>query len=512
MSNGKWLIRTIGWVRWGVTFGLILFSIKIVANLTMTGVQKWIIDDIFLGGQYEHTVLYLSIFGISLIVYNAFHAIAARYIDSSSFQLFRLLTERLVLTLHRLPTSAIQGERTAKFVHHITGDVQAVVSVIQGFLPQGIQHGLSLILLGGFIGWASPLLLFAILAVSVVYIALARRFGPLVKNASKDVQDRQADLLVHIDEGISSSREVIAFHRLEWEERNFSHYFSRYFQAIMIEGKMGNKQMWMSDPLRWLVIFLTLGFGGVLVIQESMSIGMFVVVFQFAVQLMDAAQGMFTFTMQLSARMAAVERLRKVLEQETWHDGNRRLSAAISSLSLDGIHFRYGDSLPYVLSGVSVDLAIGRKIAFVGSSGGGKSTVAQLLIRFFEPTNGTILANGIPLREIRRKDWSDKVQIVFQEPFLFPDTIRTNLLMGRSGLTDEDLHHACKLSQIHSFIETFPYGYDTQIGERGVTLSGGQRQRLALARAMLGKAGSSHSGRGDKRFGSRNRTSASTGH
>jgi ABC-type multidrug transport system fused ATPase/permease subunit len=128
-----------------------------------------------------------------------------------------------------------------------------------------------------------------------------------------------------------------------------------------------------------------------------------------------------------------------------------------------------------------------RKIAFVGGSGGGKSTIAQLLIRFYEPYKGNIRVNGFPLQDFERKSWSDKVAIVFQEPYLFPDTIRNNLLLDKKEMLEEEIIEACRIACIHNFIESLPDGYDTMLGERGITLSGGQRQRIALARSVLRK-------------------------
>jgi ABC-type multidrug transport system fused ATPase/permease subunit len=330
------------------------------------------------------------------------------------------------------------------------------------------------------------LLLTSILLVSVTYIALGRKFSPRVKSAAREVQDRKADLLVHIEEGVSSSREVIAFHRLDWEEQKFAGYFERYFHAVKSEAKLENTQILRSDSLRHLVTFLTLGIGGAMTIQGKMSIGTFVVVFQFAVQLMESAQGLFQFVMQISGRMSAVERLRGIIERDTWNEGSRQLKGVIRTLTMDNVRFRYEDDLPEVLKGVTAELPIGMKLAFVGTSGGGKSTISQLLIRFYEPAQGQILVNGIPLSALRRDDWSSRVQIVFQEPYLFPDTIRTNIMMGRNYYSESDMREACRIAQINSFIEGLPDGYDTEVGERGITLSGGQRQRIAIARALLG--------------------------
>ncbi len=485
MNNARWLVRCLAAVRWSVCIGLLLFSLKIIANLAMTGVQKWVVDDIFIAGQYEKTVLLLSVFAVAVIAFNAFHAIAARFLDRGAFRLTRLLTSDFLQALHRKPAAAIRNERTAAFVQHATGDIQSVASVVTGFLPNGLQQAMTVLILGGAIGWADPLLLGAIVLIGIAYIGIGRRFGPLVKSAAKDVQTKRDEFLVEIEEGVSSSREIVAFHRMGWEERKLQRRFAGYFQAVMTQGKVENRQLFASAPVRWAVTFVVLGVGGYSVMQERMSIGTFVVVFQFAVQLLEALQGLFQFFMQYAARMASVERLRGMLEGESVPEGAHEIGGPIRELSLRDVHFRYSPSGPLVLQGLNAELPPGRKIAFVGASGGGKSTIAQLLIRFYEPERGDVLVNGRPLASIDRSAWSDRLRIVFQEPYLFPDTIRTNLLMGRRNVDESMLREACQVAQIRAFIEELPDGYDTFIGERGIQLSGGQRQRLALARALV---------------------------
>ncbi|MFD0959751.1 ABC transporter ATP-binding protein [Paenibacillus chungangensis] len=132
-----------------------------------------------------------------------------------------------------------------------------------------------------------------------------------------------------------------------------------------------------------------------------------------------------------------------------------------------------------------VDLPIGRKLAVIGTSGGGKSTLSTLLVRFYEPEQGAILVNGKPLSAWKREDWLRKVALVSQEPYFFPDTIRMNLMMGNEDISEEEMIAYCQKMLIHDTVAALPDGYDTVLGERGVTLSGGQRQRLAIVRALL---------------------------
>jgi ABC-type multidrug transport system fused ATPase/permease subunit len=189
----------------------------------------------------------------------------------------------------------------------------------------------------------------------------------------------------------------------------------------------------------------------------------------------------------MSSQLAYMDRVKELFDREQVNGGTRKLQLPVQSIEFEQVDFAYPGTERKVLNGLDINIPHGKKVAFVGASGGGKSTLAQLLLRFYEPTGGSIRVNGIPLSDVRIDDWLGKVSVVFQEPFLFPDSIRDNLLLGRPGVTEEQMMDACRAAQIHDFIESLENGYDTVVGERGYTLSGGQRQRIAIARALLGE-------------------------
>ncbi|MDF2718842.1 MAG: transporter ATP-binding protein, partial [Paenibacillus sp.] len=215
-------------------------------------------------------------------------------------------------------------------------------------------------------------------------------------------------------------------------------------------------------------------------------IGAFVIVYQYSNQLFTNYQTVFNFAMNMSGQLAYSDRVKELFEQEKIGEGTRELRAPVKSIEFENVTFAYPGTERHVLNDLDLSLPTGRKLAIVGASGGGKSTITQLLLRFFEPSSGCIRINGIPLSDIRMSDWMGKLSVVFQEPFLLPDTIRNNLMLGRVGITEEQMIDACRSAQIHDFIESLEQGYDTVVGERGYTLSGGQRQRVAIARAMMG--------------------------
>lgn len=299
------------------------------------------------------------------------------------------------------------------------------------------------------------------------------------------IQKERTAVVICMEEGVASTREVVAYDREEWEHNRYLSVFDRFYKSVMAEGKMMVKQLLTKEPILWGSYLTTLVIGGYQVLQGDLSIGFFVVIYQLTSELMVGIEKGFKFSVEVAGKMAFVERVRNFLEDKTIPDGTLPLNKPIQSLECSHITFRYDDSNDTVLKACSLVFPIGKKIALVGGSGSGKSTLAHLLTRFFSPEAGKILVNGQELERIKRADWARKAAIVFQEPYLFAMSIRENVSMGAENITQEQLENVCRLMCIHEDILCLPDGYETIIGERGITLSGGQKQRLALARAVI---------------------------
>lgn len=485
MTNLRWLAQILMQIRWGFALALLMWLAEITCSIAMTGVQKWVIDDVFYQGNFDLLLPVVGAFVGAVVLFNLFHLIAYMLRLNNQLNVQRIVVSDLMDAVYRMPVSQYQNERIGTMMSYMTRDAEVVSAVVTHTLPGSVQVLFHLIVLSVVIGLANPVLLALILLVSVAYIALGRHFAPRMKAASREVQESASKLYVTIEEGISSTREVIAFNRIAWERARYDASFGAYFDRVMAEGKLANKQMFWSDPLRWSVNLLVLGYGGYGVIQGTITLGLFIVVYQFASQLIGSCHTFYNLVTRFATQMANVERVREFVESQRGEEGSLRLEGAVTELKFDQVTFRYGDDQPIVLSELSLDIPIGKKVAFVGTSGGGKSTIAQLLICFFKPGSGRILVNGSPLTDYVSDDWLGRVAIVFQDPYLFPDTIRNNLLLGREHITEEAMFEACRKMCIHEFITSLPEGYESEIGERGLKLSGGQRQRLALARALL---------------------------
>ncbi|WP_171056312.1 ABC transporter ATP-binding protein [Paenibacillus sinopodophylli] len=464
---------------------LLYLALESLSNYTLVYVQKILIDDVFTQGKYELLPIVIGVFGLAGLVYSLMFTMTSRSLVRNEFAVSRSLLTRMLKRLEGVPIERFQQERTGKYVYSFTQDLFISASVMGWQIPRGMQDILNLCILMIIIGLASPTLLLIIVLLCTVYVLIGVYFTPKLKAQAKQVAEKRTALLIQIEEGVSSTREVVAYHRLKWEEKLYNKMFSDYFDQVMVEGKLVNRQIRYSDPMKWGMGILVLGYCGIQLMNEQMSIGTFVILFQFSTQMADAFYNIFQFFMGMSSQLANVDRVQRVLELEQHELGTERVEGMIKQLSFEQTSFRYSAELPEVIRGFSAELPIGQKIAFVGTSGGGKSTIAQLLVRFFDISIGQFKLNEKDVHSYSRDQWASKVSIVFQDPYMFSDTIAENLMLGRDGVTTVDIEEACRIAQIHDFILGLPEGYATNIGERGIKLSGGQRQRIAIARAIV---------------------------
>ncbi len=484
-SNLQWLTTYIRPNKGLLVMATILMVAESYASLATIGLQQRLIDDVLIANNYNQLYDVLVLMILAFIAYSFLFTFGPHTIHKTKAALTEHIVHDFMRYMYKIPTASLQKERTGSYVHYVVNDIDKVGGMVANDIPRGLQQLASALVLFGIVGFNSPIILLFSLFSCGVYVWLGRYFSQKLKIGAKQVQETRSDLIVHIEEGISSTREVIAYHRMQWERRIYEKFFKKYFDAVMKEGRLVNLQLISSEPIRWGITVFILGYGGYLVLQGQMSIGVFVILYQFSNQLVSTFQNLFNMAMEFSSKMASLDRVRSVMDGPKWENGTKKISEKIETLQLNNIHFRYDKESNDILRNLSMDIPIGNKVAIVGASGGGKSTIAQLLIRFYDPPKGEIRVNGHFLSDINRKDWSSRVAIVFQEPYLYPDTVQNNILMGKGNVSEDELFRVCQIAAIHDYILSLPDGYQTVIGERGITLSGGQRQRIAIARALI---------------------------
>lgn len=398
------------------------------------------------------------------------------------------IREQLFSRLVQLPVRFHDTNTSGRLVSRVINDVNQMANAIAGVLKDLFQQGLTFLAMIGVIvyqNWKLAMVSMIVVPLSVVTMV---RMGQRLRNLATRGQERMGDMASTLQETLAGIRMVKSFGREEEEAKRFRQsndaFIHTTMKAIQVSS-LGSSHM---EVIGVLGIAGIIWYGGYLVIHDEMTPGAF---FSFLAAMFMA----YTPIRRLSGAnntiqqaLAAAERVFEVLDLPTEQDvngGQKELPSISRSLEFRQVAFRYEGQGDAALAGVDLSIRAGEVMAFVGSSGSGKTTLVSLLPRFYEPTGGQILIDGVDLRTCTLRSVRGQIGIVSQEVVLFDATVRNNIGYGRQGSTPEDVMRAAQLAYAHDFIVRLPNGYDTVIGERGLKLSGGERQRLAIARAIL---------------------------
>ncbi|MCE9618846.1 MAG: ABC transporter ATP-binding protein/permease [Planctomycetes bacterium] len=333
------------------------------------------------------------------------------------------------------------------------------------------------------------LLLGAGLLLPIVWLSHRTWIGR-IRPLYRDIRQQRTDVDSHATEAFGGMRVVRAFAREQSET-------SRFLRGSHLMARQEILTWWWSRgiELAWALLIptasaLLLWYGGRQVIAGSLTPGDLVLFLTYLAMLLGPLEALASSATNFQTNLAGYDRTLDVLNETPElpdRPGAQRLDrrAMAGAMRVENLEFTYPNSKVPVICGVSFDVSPGETVAFVGASGAGKTTLCNLIARFFDPTGGRILVDGVDLRDIRLHDWRSLLGIVEQDVFLFDGTIADNIAYGRKHASTEDIERAAMLACCHGFIHEMPKKYLTRIGERGVRLSGGQRQRIAIARAVL---------------------------
>ncbi|WNQ09652.1 ABC transporter ATP-binding protein [Paenibacillus aurantius] len=480
----KWLWEFVAPFKGWYIFCVVLMFSQSIVTLGLTGIQKMMIDNVLLQRQYSELPKIITLFIASFLAFSALYVIVSRVMFKCRLDTAHRISKKLLNVILYMPQSLFQKERTATYIYYMTRDADGLAIVTAARVTRAFQHLFYIILIFLIMKQMGWIVVIASTILILIYFILGKVLAPLLKKSAQEVHEEKSKLTVIVEEGISSTREVLAYNRQSWEKKRFDQQFYHYYDKVINEGKRTNLQIVLSEPVKWGIHLLILGIGGYAVIQKTISLGTFIISYQFIAQLINSFQNLFNFSLDFSKAISSVDRLDAVMKNQSNDNAYEKLEGKIQNIRFNDIYFSYTADQLSVLKGLNFSIPVGKKVAFVGESGSGKSTIAQLLIRSYSANNGQIYINSHRLADIKMGDWMSRISIVFQEPYFFADTIRTNLEFGLE-VAEEKLQMACRYAQIEETILSLPEGFNTVIGDRGITLSGGQRQRLAIARAIL---------------------------
>ncbi len=402
------------------------------------------------------------------------------------------LRERIYSHLLSLELGFFDRQQTGQLMSRATVDLQAVRFFLGYGLIFIIQSALTLILAAGAMLFLDPTLaLISLLPVPFV-ILIAARYGRRSRPAIQEVQQRLAELTADVEESIGGVRVIKAFAAEGRQNRRIRTSAERVFTQSMVSTRLQAFYNPFIGFLPQLGLAAILYFGGRAVIDGSLTIGDFTAFYAYLLMLLAPMRTLGVMLGMAQRATASGARIFQILDRAP-EIASPPIAAPLpdgrGGISLRGVGLRYEGSPVPALEGIDLEVEAGRTVALVGATGSGKTTLVQLVSRLYDPTAGQVLVDGVDVRTVDHRALRSEIAVVTDDPFLFSASVHHNIAYsrgGRDGASREEVVAAARRAQAHEFIERLPDGYDTRVGERGLTLSGGQRQRIAIARALLG--------------------------
>ncbi|MGQ0825711.1 MAG: ABC transporter ATP-binding protein [Actinomycetota bacterium] len=483
-----WVRRLVGYMAPHKTNAYVAFGVAIAGTLVASLsplVQRVIVDDVITKGDEPLAPWLIVLVAMGLVRFAL--AYVRRYRGGRiALDVQHDLRAAIFRQLQRLDFARHDELQTGQLVSRASSDVALIQGFMQ-FLPIGVGNVLMFAVSLVAMFWLSPLLTVVMLAVAPALLFTALRLRTSVFPASWDAQQRAGEVAHVVEEAVTGVRVVKGFGQ---ERAELDRLAARSERLYAGRVRLVRLQARLQPALQVVPAFGQVGvlaLGGWLAIENRISLGTFLAFSTYMLRLMPPVRMMAAILTVGQLARAGAERVFDLLDstplvQEA--PDAPPLVVTDGEVRFDGVTFGYTRAEP-VLRDFSLTVAPGETVALVGASGSGKSTVALLLPRFYDVQEGAVTVDGADVRDVTLSSLRQRIGVVFEDSFLFSDTVRSNIAFAKPDATDAQVEAAARAAEAHEFIARLPYGYDTVVGEQGLTLSGGQRQRIALARALL---------------------------
>lgn len=433
---------------------------------------------------FTKSIALLVVVVIAMFGFNAANNYFKRIVQEKAA---RDLQYSIFTHLRSLGFSYFEKSSTGETLSLLNTDVVAVQEIYRQHLPHTIMLLLTFFLPFGLIVYMNYKLALIVIGCYLLYFTIGPYFNRMVTvYLEKQTRDRQA-LNKKIYDSISAVQEVRAYSAEQWDLKRLKDDYEKYKHSRLVSLWFRHLRGSVGRLTTSIGIMLFYIFSSMLVKSGELSVGQYVSYsFYYTMALRVLNSIMFSFTEQLHILYQA-EKLYDFIKLEPdvkESESPLVLGKVEGSISFRNVHFGYA-TRPNVLNGFSIDIKKGERIALVGTSGNGKSTILKLIPRFYDPQQGEILLDGMPLKNLSLSQVRQSIGYVFQETYLFGSSVKENIRFGNPDASDEEVINASIAAQAHDFIMEMPQKYDTLLGERGVKLSGGQKQRIAIARMIV---------------------------
>lgn len=437
--------------------------------------------------EMKGLVLVIGLVLILFLLKNFFNYLAMYFITFLRNGVLKDIRDRMYKKIVDLPISYYSEKRKGDVIARITSDVLEIQHSFLSILELIVREPLTIVFtILIMFGISTKLTLFVFIFIPIAGMIISR-IGKSLKKQSDRVQREQGEFLSIVEETLGGLRVIKAFNSESRFYKTFSTSTKRFFH---FSNKLLNRQNLASPTgefLGILVIGVLLWFGGKMVlIDKTLDASSFIAYMGLAYNILTPAKAISKAAFGVKKGNSAAERVLEILETENpIIEKSNALNKETfdQGIAINNISFKYGEE--YVLKNFNLKVHKGQTVALVGQSGSGKSTIANLVTRFYDVNEGSIQIDGIDIRDLTKKSLRNLMGLVTQDSILFNDTVKNNIGLGKENATDEEILEAAKIANAHSFIMELPDGYQTNIGDSGNKLSGGQKQRLSIARAVL---------------------------
>ena len=403
----------------------------------------------------------------------------------------KMLQSQMVKSLINADTQLIDQKHSGKFISNLTYDVNHITNMLSTAVLNLFKDSLTLfglLFVMFYQNW--KLSLIAIIMIPIASIA-SRTLGKRIGKVVTEAQEKSGFLNTHLIELFKNHKLVKIFQREDYESQRTDKHLDQLKDKNIKINTVFVRMSPIMETLTGIMIAILIFYSGKLALKEEIEIGNF---FSFLAAMMLAYQpvrALSTLNMTLNQGLSAAHRILPIIDNKnkiTNHESAKEINITNADIKFDNVNFKYNPDEKSVLKEVSLNIAGGKMTSLVGHSGSGKSTILNLIPRFYDAQTGDIFIDNQSIYKTKIKSLRDKISLVSQDTTLFDDTIKNNIAYAKSDVTDDDIVAAAKFSYSHEFIDKLPNKYETIIGENGVRLSGGEKQRLSIARAMIKKS------------------------
>ncbi|QUW23486.1 ABC transporter ATP-binding protein [Sporosarcina sp. Marseille-Q4063] len=481
--------------KWLILLTLVIGIIKFAIPLFMPLLMKIVIDDIIgstsLSAQEATKQLFYWVGGTMLVFFivrppvEYYRQYYAQYVSNKILYDIR---ENLYSHLQKLSLRYYSNTRAGEVISRVINDVEQTRNFVMiGLMNVWLDLATILIAVGIMLTMDIPLTIVTLLAFPFYGYSVKHFFGKL-RILTRKRSQALADVQSYLHERVSGVSVIKSFALEDVEQERFNETNGTFLEKAIDHTRWNAKAFAVVNTITDVAPLLVIGYAGYQVINGNLSVGTMVAFIAFIERVYSPLRRLVNSSTSLTQSFASMDRVFELMEEKydiTDKENAVPLPEINGEIEFDNVSFSYEENGEEVLKGISFKANPGETVAFVGMSGGGKSTIVGLIPRFHDVKNGAVRIDGYDIRDIQVKSLRDQIGIVLQDSILFSDSVKSNILMGKPDATDEEVIAAAVAANAHEFIQELPEGYETTVGERGVKLSGGQKQRIAIARVFL---------------------------